>query len=83
MNHPSSSTQSRLLGTRRASALRLRDSRLQRIEAIVERQQRMPPEGNDDRLGPRRKGRSTWLSWGLSEDRQRSRVASTSRQSSG
>ena len=28
----------------------MRDSRLQRIEAIVERQQRMPPEGDDDRL---------------------------------
>jgi hypothetical protein len=28
----------------------MRDSRLQRIEAIVERQQPMPPEGDDDRL---------------------------------
>ena len=28
----------------------MRDGRLQRIEAIVERQQRMPPEGDDDRL---------------------------------
>ena len=28
----------------------MRYGRLQRIEAIVERQQRMPPEGDDDRL---------------------------------
>ena len=28
----------------------MRDGRLQRVEAIVERQQRMPPKGDDDRL---------------------------------
>jgi hypothetical protein len=28
----------------------MRDGRLQGIEAIVERQQRMPPESNNDRL---------------------------------
>ena len=28
----------------------MRDRRLQRIEAVVERQQRMPPEGDDDGL---------------------------------
>jgi hypothetical protein len=28
----------------------MRDGRLSRIEAIIERQQRMPPEGDDDRL---------------------------------
>ena len=28
----------------------MRDGRLQRIEAVIERQQRMPPESDDDRL---------------------------------
>ena len=28
----------------------MRDRRLKRIEAIIERQQRVPPEGDDDRL---------------------------------
>ena len=39
----------------------MRDRRLQGVEAIVERQQRMPAEGDDDRLLLDRQNRRLWL----------------------
>src|SRR5277367_4641408 len=37
------------------------DCRLKRVKAVVERQQRMPPEGDDDRLLLDREDRRLWL----------------------
>ncbi len=41
----------------------MRNRRLQRIEAIVQRQQRVLAEGADDRLIFQRQHRRAWLFW--------------------
>ena len=41
-----------LEATMQRGSCQMRDGRLQRIEAIIERQERMPPEGDNDRLVP-------------------------------
>ena len=46
-----------LEATMQRGSCQMRDGRLQRIEAIIERQERMPPEGDNDRLVPDRKNR--------------------------
>src|SRR5271168_1622185 len=39
----------------------MRDRRLKRVEAIVQRQQRLPAKGDDDRLVLDRQDRRSWL----------------------
>ena len=46
-----------LEATMQRGACQMRDGRLQCIEAIIERQERMPPEGDNDRLNGRRRAR--------------------------
>ena len=50
-----------LEATMQRGSCQMRDGRLQRIEAIIERQERMPPEGDNDRLVPDRKNRGPRL----------------------
>jgi hypothetical protein len=41
----------------------MRDGRLEGVEAVVERQQRMPAKGYDDRLVLQRQNRGMGLLW--------------------
>ena len=41
----------------------MRDRRLKCIETNVERQERMPPEGNDGSLFLNRQNRGFWIGW--------------------
>ena len=63
-------------------ARQMRDGRLERVEAVVERQQGMPPEGDHDRPPLQRSGRLIAALSVLSGDRQRTCAPSTWRRSS-
>src|SRR6187401_1637626 len=41
----------------------MRDRHLESLEAVIERQQRVTPEGDDDRLVFQRQHRGMWLLW--------------------